>query len=246
MGYYYTIERAFSNVFFSLWSILLIASVIYRLATADATTKYIIYYTNWSWIFQAVFYNVDMFGRIFEWVNISFGKELRRANILCWLWIINGNIWIVSVVVAIIVNENVSLLTDAATTNGGLGFVINMHVLFHYVPGYFILLYMILERDIIGSTIISYFPSSADYRDTMLNFLIGFVVTFSASVPMIIYIIIFDPQTIYGYTTPTITIFMISLVVLFFLNVIPFVIFVENYIWSAYEFSGSGWRIKKN
>lgn len=219
---------------FFVWTVLLIAFIIYRLAVQEDFSDFILHYTNWSWSFMTVFFLIDLCGRILELMWNSAGSSIRVFNVCIWFWTVNGSAWIVIVIVSIIIQQNPSLLEDAATEQGGpqeLGFVTNIHILLHYVPGYFLILFMILERDLIGKSIVLYFRySDNSYESKTADFLFSVALVYSVLVPFGIYSIIFDAKTIYGFEIHLGLIAFITLLVLFFLNAVPFIIFIENYM----------------
>ena len=161
------------------------------------------------------------------------GKELRLFNTFALFWVINGIIWIVAVIVTIIVDENPEIIEESASSLGGLGIVIDGHVLLHYVPGIMIIVYMGLEREIIGQSVF-YFYKTYNYGNIYEKLETGFFVIFMTLVmPMILFIIYvstFNIQSIYGYTMSTALLIFIGIVTIIILNTVPYLIFFENYV----------------
>lgn len=232
-----TFEKVFSDIFFFLWLVILWGVIIYRLITTGGSSDMLMYYTNWSWILQSIFFLADYIGRIVDWANDIAGYYIRFYNTLALFWLINGSIWLVIVLVTIIIEENPSLLTKAAEDEGGqgdLGLVTDAHILIHYVPGYVMLIFMILERRLIGDTIFQcqkYAYIGFSFCGTMLGVIIGgFVVIISPTIMFTIYALIFHPQDVYGFYTSLTTFVLIALVSIVFTNLLPYLLFFEHYV----------------
>lgn len=232
-----TFQKIFSDILFFGWLLILWGVIIYRLVTTSGDTKLLIYYTNWSWIFQACFFFVDYLGRVIDWSGDPIGYHMRFYNTLSIFWLVNGSIWLVIILVSIIIQENPKLLTDAANDEGGqgeLGLITDAHILIHYVPGYIIILYMLLERDIIGDTLFHChkyaFLGYSFAVKAVSVLLVIFIVIVSPAILFIIYSLIFHPQQIYGFYLSMTTIVMVAIVVIVGFNLIPYLLFFESYV----------------
>lgn len=232
-----TFEKVFSDIFFFLWLVILWGVIIYRLVSTGGSSDLLNYYTNWSWILQAVFFLIDYIGRIVEWARDAAGVYIRFYNALGLFWLINGSIWLVIVLVTIIIEENPSLLTNAANDEGGpgdLGLITDAHILIHYVPGYVILVFMILERRLVGDSIfqsMKYAYMGYSLIGRAIGLLLGFfIVIVSPAIMFIIYALIFHPQAVYGFYTSMTTFVLIALVVIVFTNFLPYMLFFEHYV----------------
>ena len=226
----FVLDRVYSDILFALWVIVLWGTIITEIAILNDSKDYIQHFTNWSLTFQAVFYSWDYLGRILQWANLPVGNHIR-TTIVCGLWwMVNGIVWVVAVIVAIIIENNPSLITnqqDSIST----GFVVDAHVLVHYVPGYFTLLYMLLERDTIGDAMKKYFVSSQPVMESMVvdGFFIFFLAFFTPVFPLVIYVAIFNPAQIYGITLSLAVVILIGIGVIIVTNILPFVIFTQYY-----------------
>ena len=84
-----TFEKVFSDIFFFLWLVILWGVIIYRLVSTGGSSDLLNYYTNWSWILQAVFFLIDYIGRIVEWARDAAGVYIRFYNALGLFWLIS-------------------------------------------------------------------------------------------------------------------------------------------------------------
>lgn len=114
-----------------------------------------------------------------------------------------------------------------------LGFIMNAHILVHYVPGYVILAFLIFERNLIGKTISAFFlyQKYPDILITIYNALYVFLVTvLSVAFPFILYSLIFNPREIYGFDISYGLLILIAIVVIILFNIIPYLVMLENYV----------------
>jgi len=234
--YYLSFERVISNIIFLIWVIILIGVIVYRIVMGENNMSLLIYFTNWSWLFQTVFYTLDYIGRILLLCNLESGYNMRYGIIFLFFWFINGTVWLVLILVTIIIQQNPQLLINAANQLGGLGQlgeVVNAHILIHYVPGIMVLLFLVLERDIIARTIVDFYmvrPHFKIYASVCNGLYIFYITVLTVAVPFVVYSIIFDPRQVYGISTSIGVLIVISLAVIFIFNVLPFLTMVQRYV----------------
>ena len=198
----------------------------------------LIYFTNWSWLFQAVFYTIDYIGRVLLLFGLKSGYALRYAMTFLFFWFINGTVWLVLILVTIIIQQNPQLLITTAMQMGDinqtLGEVVNGHILIHYVPGFMAFVFLVLERHIIGQTIIDFYMIlryNQIYAALCNGLYIFYTTVVTVAIPFVVYCIVFDPRQIYGISTSIAVLVLVSLAVIFIFNVIPFLMMLQKYVY---------------
>jgi hypothetical protein len=158
--------------------------------------------TNWTWSINAIFYLVAGISKfsLFYKVPTEHNIVSLYANGALF-WIANGMSWIVFILIFVLLGDNPAILMDEAEKYG-LGFVLDMNALFHWVPTLINVLYLFLEQRILGWSV-SILTGRTTRRTSIITWIyFVFVVLIGGAIGAGVYFSCFDPSDVYGITTP--------------------------------------------
>jgi hypothetical protein len=211
-------ERILSLVIFSLWSGAVLTLAIGKIVN-EGLERYLYHFTNWGWTIIGLFFLADVLCRIEKSGLATF------ILVSTFLWLTNGVVYLISILVLIVVNDNPNLFDDMAAQSDGLytkGFVLNMHILFHFFIDFMMILYMIFRREDIEKSIGFFMDSS---MHMLYRFLYGFVILCSPILLAILYFVTIDYNQVYGINRPAWLMVLVGFLSLFVFNLLPFLVF---------------------
>jgi hypothetical protein len=194
------IERIAAILLFNVaWVSLLWVMFIGKLVVSG-THEYISHFTNWAWTINALFFLLDTVAKILSCANRRSGSALALYGVGFLFWIAHGMSWLVFWLVFIMFGDNPRVLTDLAG-DYDMGFILDMDRIFHVLPSMILLIYVVLERRLIGWTI-----AVLVYRNSFRQgvgawfYLLG-VVLFGGLITLALYYASYDIAIVYGITT---------------------------------------------
>lgn len=206
----FTPRRIFAFVFNFIWVVILWGSMIYKVFW-DGVFSYIGYFTNWSWIYQSVFYLLYI---------LSYLESPKTRGLEYWLlyafwWNVFSQTIIIMVLVTVVFQDNAYILIGETKTGGGKyndGTVLTYNFLVHYVPPFVALINMwVIWQDIADMLLFAFglmeYHGGAPERcdSTRYTYVVRAVfawmyiwlMTIFAILPILVYYNVFDIREVY-------------------------------------------------
>ena len=160
----FTTRRFFLFLFLLLWSLCMWLVIIYKEVTEDSIDV-LKYFTNVSFVMQAIFY----FAYLFVFFEDPHKRTLERILLMGFFWLVFAQIVLVFVLVIGVLYDAPELVTKEMKSNGGDyddGFVLAVERLFHVIPMIAALVFILFTwTDIADCLIISYGYVSSPKKD---------------------------------------------------------------------------------
>lgn len=131
---------------FFAWTVVLAASVGFKLRGASTGADYMQHFTNWSWSLMLAYYAIDTL----SWLEPGWQRRLARFNAVVLFWLMHGVAWTVFTLMLLVFDDNPHILEQVAEGyDGNMTLVWNGDRLFHVVPALVNLLYAMLQRPLL-------------------------------------------------------------------------------------------------
>jgi len=197
-----------------LWSITLVTFLIGKIVI-EGLESFVTHYTNWNWTISATYFVSD----VFSYIEDPKRPYYLFTLIATWYWTMFGSAWLVFWLVFIMFQENPDALTSLSTDEGGkfgMGFLLNMNALFHYMPAIIATLYTFLRRKDIRRNVVAFLV------DTSIALRVFYILPnmFGPLLFIGAYNILMNIVVIYGITLDPVFLFLIVILIdIFFIGV---------------------------
>ncbi len=206
----FTPRRIFAFVFNFVWAFVLWATMIYKIFW-DGVFSYIGFFTNWSWIYQSIFYLLYLF----SYLESPWSRQLEYWLLYSIWWNVFAQTVIIVVLVTVVFQDNAYILIGETKTGGGKyddGTVLTYNFMVHYLPPIIAIINMwvfwpdIADMLLYTFGLIEYHGEAPELCDTTRFMYVVraaeawayiCVTTFFAIVPLLVYYNVFDIRSVY-------------------------------------------------